>query len=77
MRFIPIMTFIKEACYYEIQGDAMRIKESSVWELADCRALCECAGILNDFMNADGDSLKMLLWKQPIDWALKLCRVEI
>lgn len=50
------------------QEIAQRLKESSVWEMSDCVALCECAGMLNDFMNADGDSFEAVV----MDAAYKL-----
>nr|DAH20329.1 MAG TPA: hypothetical protein [Caudoviricetes sp.] len=40
---------------------AQRMKASDIWEEADCKALCELAGFLDEYNNADGESFECIV----------------
>ena len=47
----------------EIQALAEKIRKSDEWVLDDLRALCEAAGMLDEFEEADGETFESVVYK--------------
>lgn len=46
----------------EIHDLAEKIRNSSEWDLEDLRALCDAAGMLDDFEAADGETFESVVY---------------
>ncbi len=51
---------------------AMRIKEADTWDLDDCKALCEAAGLGDEWEESDGET-----FERVVERAADILGVEI
>lgn len=47
----------------EAQGIAKKIRDNDKWDLDDCKALCELAGMAEEWEAADGDNFEQVIKK--------------